>query len=87
LAPKISYLFSKNISLDLFYEYISKENQIGVLETLFQNRFGSVFNYTGKGKFTMNGEVSLYENKFSGNEFSSVGYQMLEGLQTGQNLT
>ncbi|HSN48010.1 MAG TPA: hypothetical protein VLR29_04555 [Flavobacterium sp.] len=35
----------------------------------------------------MNGEVSFYQNKFVGNEFSSVGFQMLEGLQTGQNLT
>ena len=35
----------------------------------------------------MNGEVSFYQNKFDGNEFSSVGFQMLEGLQTGQNLT
>jgi hypothetical protein len=87
LAPKISYLFSKNISLDLFYEYLNKENQIGSFDTLLQNRFGSTFSYTGNRKFTVNGEVSLYENKFDGNEFSSVGYQMLEGLQTGQNLT
>jgi len=87
LAPKISYLFSKNISLDLFYEYFNKENQIGSFDTLVQNRFGSTFSYAKNRKFTVNGEVSLYENKFNGNEFSSVGYQMLEGLQTGQNLT
>jgi hypothetical protein len=87
LAPKISYLFSKSISLDLFYEYISKENKIGSLDTLFQNRFGTAFSYNGSSKFTANGEVSLYENDFKGNEFSSAGYQMLEGLQTGQNLT
>ncbi|WP_264565696.1 hypothetical protein [Flavobacterium sp. N3904] len=87
LAPKISYLFSKNISLDLFYEYENKENQIGSLDTLLQNRFGSAFNYIGNGKFTANGEISLYENKFNGDAFSSVGYQMLEGLQTGQNIT
>ena len=35
----------------------------------------------------MNGEISFYQNKFKGNEFSSVGFQMLEGLQAGQNLT
>lgn len=35
----------------------------------------------------MNGEISFYQNKFTGNEFSSVGFQMLEGLQAGQNLT
>jgi hypothetical protein len=87
LAPKISYLFSKSTSLDLFYELQNKENQIGNLETLLQTRFGTSFTYAGKKNFTMNGEVSFYQNKFVGNEFSSVGFQMLEGLQTGQNLT
>jgi hypothetical protein len=87
LAPKISYLFSKNTSWDLFYELQNKENQIGNLETLLQNRLGTSFSYASDKKFTMNGEISFYQNKFSGNEFSSVGFQMLEGLQTGQNLT
>jgi len=87
LAPKISYLFSKSNSWDLFYELQNKENQIGSFDSLVQNRFGTSFTYAGKSNFTMNGEVSFYQNKFEGNEFSSVGFQMLEGLQTGQNLT
>ena len=87
LAPKISYLFSKNTSWDIFYELQSKENQIGIFETLKQNRFGTAFSYANDKKITLNGEVSFYQNKFEGNEFSSVGFQMLEGLQTGQNLT
>ncbi|OXA82485.1 hypothetical protein SAMN05444397_107203 [Flavobacterium aquidurense] len=86
IAPKISYLFSKNTSLDFFYEFQNKENQIGNLETLHQNRLGTSFSYAGEKKVTLNGEFSFYENKFNGNEFSSVGFQMLEGLQAGQNL-
>ena len=86
IAPKISYLFSKNTSLDFFYEVQNKENQIGNLETLIQNRLGTSFSYAGDKKITINGEFSFYENKFTGDEFSSVGYQMLEGLQAGQNL-
>ncbi|TDD99292.1 hypothetical protein [Flavobacterium cellulosilyticum] len=87
LAPKISYLFSKNTSLDLFYELQKKNNQIGNFDTLLQNRFGTSFTYASSKNLTMNGEVSFYQNKFNGNEYSSVGFQMLEGLQTGQNLT
>ena len=87
LAPKISYLFSKNTSWDLFYELQNKENQIGVFEKLIQNRFGTSFSYSSDKKLTLNGEISFYQNKFTGNEFSSVGFQMLEGLQTGQNMT
>ncbi|MBE0391810.1 hypothetical protein [Flavobacterium sp. PL002] len=87
LAPKISYLFSKNTSWDIFYELQNKENQIGALESLQQNRFGTSFSYSGSKKVVINGEVSFYQNKFSGDEFSAVGFQMLEGLQNGQNLT
>ncbi len=87
LAPKISYLFTKSTSWDIFYELQNKENQIGNFETLLQNRFGTSFTYAGQNKLTMNGELSFYQNKYVGNEFSSVGFQMLEGLQTGQNLT
>ena len=87
LAPKISYLFSKNTSWDLFYELQNKENKTGESETLRQSRFGTSFSYAGSNKLTMNGEISFYQNKFTGNAYSSVGFQMLEGLQTGQNLT
>lgn len=86
VAPKISYLFSKNTSLDFFYEFQNKENKIGNFETLVQNRLGTSFSFAGEKKVTLNGEFSFYQNKFNGNEFSSVGFQMLEGLQAGQNL-
>ncbi len=86
-APKISYLFSKNTTWDLFYEYQIKENQIGKLEKVSQNRLGTAFTYSISSKFTMNGECSFYKNKFIGDQLSSVGFQMLEGLQAGQNVT
>ena len=87
LLPKLSYLFSKNASWDLFYEFQNKKNQIGDLETLSQSRLGTSFNYSGEKQFSLNGEFSLYENNFAGNEQSPVAYQMLEGLQPGKNLT
>ncbi len=87
LAPKLSYLFSKSTSWDLFYELQNKENQIGNVETLWQNRFGTSFSYAGKKSLILNGEISFYQNKYLGDELSAVGFQMLEGLQNGQNLT
>ena len=35
----------------------------------------------------MNGEFSLYQNKFDGDVQSPVAYTMLEGLQPGKNMT
>ena len=86
-APKVSYLFSKSTSWDLFYEFQNKENQMVSFETLVQNKWGTSFSFVGKKNLILNGEISFYQNKFKGNELSAVGFQMLEGLQKGQNLT
>ena len=87
LMPKVSYLFSRNVSLDIFYEFQNKENKISNFETLKQTRFGTSFTYAGEKKLIMNGEISLYNNDFAGDAFSPVAYQMLAGLQPGKNTT
>lgn len=87
IVPKIGYLFSKNASWDVFYEFQNKENQIGALETLVQNRFGTSFTLNGTKGFSINGEFSYYKNSFQGNNLAPVAFQMLEGLQPGKNQT
>ena len=87
VMPKLSYIFSRNASWDLFYEYTSKENRIGEMETLYQQRVGTSFSYASEKQFTASGEFSLYKNDFTGNQLSPAAYQMMEGLQAGQNLT
>jgi hypothetical protein len=86
-SPKVAYLFSKNASWDVFYEFQNKENQIGAFESLNQNRFGSSFTFNSEKGFSVNGEFSLYNNSFEGNSLSAVGFQLLEGLQIGKNQT
>ncbi|WP_395059911.1 hypothetical protein [Flavobacterium sp.] len=87
LEPKISYLFSKNASLDVFYERQNKDNKLGDNESLKQNKFGTSFSFSSEKKLTINGEFSWFDNKFIGDEFSPVAFQMLEGLQPGKNMT
>ncbi len=87
IQPKLGYLFTKNASLDVFYEFQKKENTIGTFENLKQTRFGTSFSYISTKDFTTNGEFSLIDNKFVGDELSPVAFQMLEGLQAGKNLT
>src|SRR5690554_251627 len=87
IHPKISYLFSQNARLELFYEWKNKKNIQGELETLEQHRIGTSFNWSTSQKFILNGEFSFYQNNFNGNPLSAVAYQMLEGLQAGKNLT
>jgi hypothetical protein len=87
IEPKIGYLFSKNASWDVFFEYQQKENLTGAFESLSQTRFGTSFTYNSEKGFSMNGEFSMYQNSFEGNVLSAVGFQMLEGLQPGKNAT
>ena len=83
--PKVSYIFSRNASLDIFYEFRKKQNQIGAGETLSQNKLGTSFSYSSDQKFTMSGSYAFLSNDYSGESNSAVGFQMLEGLQSGKN--
>ncbi len=52
-GPKISYLFSKNASWDVFCEFQHKNNRIGALETLKQQRLGTSFTYSDKNSLPL----------------------------------
>lgn len=84
LNPKVSYLFSKNTHLATFFEYQKKINTMGV-ESLEQNKIGISFGVTNEKGFSANGEISVFKNKFDGDNYSPVAYQLLEGNQPGVN--
>ncbi|SFU58189.1 hypothetical protein SAMN05216480_10898 [Pustulibacterium marinum] len=84
--PKISYLFNLNSKFDLFYQFENKQNQIGE-GSLQQHNIGASFSYANMQKVSLNGEFNYFKNNFEGNAYSPVGYQILEGLQTGNNFT
>lgn len=87
LNPKLSYLFNENSRFDIFYQYTTKDNTIGGLETLSQQKFGLGFNLSKNEKGAVNGEVNYFSNNFNGNPNTPVAFQMLEGLQPGNNFT
>lgn len=85
--PKLSYLFNENAQFDVFYQYTSKKNTIGSLESLAQNNYGLSFTYNNAQKIALTGEFNFFQNEFEGNANTPVAYQMLEGLQPGKNFT
>lgn len=87
LNPKLSYLFNDNSRFDVFYQYTTKDNKIGGLEYLNQQKLGIGFNFSKSEKSAINGEINYFSNTFEGNPNSPVAYQMLEGLQPGKNFT
>ncbi|MDG5490436.1 hypothetical protein [Psychroserpens sp. SPM9] len=85
--PKLSYIFNENARFDIFYQYTSKDNVIGNLEQLLQNNYGLSFTYNNANKLALTGEVNFFKNEFEGNANTPVAYQILEGLQPGNNFT
>ncbi len=85
--PKLSYLFNENAQFDVFYQYTSKSNTIGNLESLAQNNYGLSFTYNNAQKIALTGEFNFFQNEFKGNANTPVAYQILEGLQPGKNFT
>ncbi|MFD0989424.1 hypothetical protein ACFQ1R_04915 [Mariniflexile jejuense] len=85
--PKLSYLFNDNSRFDIFYQFANKENTIGSLETLKQQKYGTSFTLSSSQKSSVIGEFNFFSNNFSGSANTPVSYQMLEGLQPGRNFT
>jgi hypothetical protein len=59
VEPKISYLFSQNATLDLFYDFQKKRNTIGETENLNQQKLGLSFNFASDKKYVINGILLL----------------------------
>ncbi|MFK7783444.1 hypothetical protein [Psychroserpens sp.] len=87
IEPKLSYIFNENARFDVFYQYTTKDNTVGDEEGLFQNNFGLSFTYNNAQKIALTGEVNYFNNEYNGNPNTPVAYQILEGLQPGNNFT
>ena len=86
IIPKISYLLNKDNRLSAFYEFRHKENQLINFEKLQQQKIGVDYYYS-KNKKQVSATFTAFFNDFTGETNSPVAYQMLEGLQAGQNFT
>ncbi len=87
LSPKISYFFDRKLRFDGSYTFKDKENTKSAFETLEMHKLNLGGQYTNQNKITVLGNLGYILNSFEGSVNSVVGYQMLEGLQPGSNLT
>ncbi len=87
LNPKVSYLIDPQTRFDVFYQFLNKDNLLGAMENLDQQKLGISFAYANAAKISVSGEFNYIDNAFDGSAFSPVAYQMLEGLQPGTNFT
>lgn len=85
--PKVSYFLTQNMRFDVFYQFDQQRNRLGKREELNQQKFGTSFNFSKAQKYSVTGEFNYIYNNFSGNSFSPVAFEMLEGLQPDKNFT
>lgn len=84
--PTLTYLQGSGVKIKLFFEQSDKRNrESDGAETNLSKKFGGELNVrkVGKGSVIVSGSYLI--NDFVGDANSPVAYQMLEGLQPGQN--
>lgn len=80
----LTYSFSKSSNFSLNYEYKNKE-EVVTFSQLELHKIGSSYQYAHPEKGAILADFNLYKNTFNGIENSPVAYEMLEGLQPGNN--
>ncbi|NOG56291.1 MAG: hypothetical protein HND54_00995 [Bacteroidetes bacterium] len=83
-----TFIFQPNVRfrVNLSATYSDRENILG--EETSINQTGAIemqYNQAGKGAFSMN--VSYIKINFNSNQNSSLSFEMLDGLQAGNNIT
>ncbi|MDR2980193.1 MAG: hypothetical protein LBV02_07130 [Bacteroidales bacterium] len=82
----IQYSHNNSIYFSLSYAYKTKINLSGE-EKLYQHQVEFQANYRIANKANLAGTVQWNSIRYNAEENSSISYEMLEGLQNGQNLT
>lgn len=84
LYSNLEYSFSRNSNFSFAYAYKNKAD-FTRLTYLKLHKIGTSYQYSHPDKGAILANFSLYKNNFSGNTNSPVAYEMLEGLQPGNN--
>ncbi len=87
ISPHLSYNFDASSQLNFIGEWRQTENQINAKESLNQQQLALSFSSAFKTSSTLNAELRYIKNDFTGQGNTPVAYQLLEGLQTGENWT
>lgn len=81
--PKVTYKFSPQIQAELSASYKYKQRQLGEERLKAYELVGTL--QWERTKTAIRANFGFIDNRFSGNHFSIVGNQMLDGLRPGKN--
>ena len=83
---KLQYTYQQHFRISLEYKYKQLNNQIGSKEQLTSHDIGSELSLNRSAKSDLRASFHWVGVEFTGTASNAVGFQMLEGLQTGTNL-
>lgn len=88
LGSELGFQFSNILRLSFNYAFISQKNEINFGgEISKNNRLGTEFRYNQLTKGSLVAKLNYINNNYTGLSNSPVAFEMLEGLQRGNNLT
>ncbi len=87
-GPELGFQFNNIIRLSFNYAYIKQQNEPAFGgEKSINNRLGTELRYSQLSKGSIVAKLNYINNQYNGLANSPVAYEMLEGLQRGNNLT
>ena len=86
IKPNLTYFFDKTHWLKSSLEWAEKQNELQG-EQLNIRKLSFNYSFTSVKETRFSVDFNLLQNHFEGNSNSAVGYQMLEGLKPGKNMT
>lgn len=88
IEPKLQFIWSTIHRLDIKSKIFTAENQVILGGEKTKNmEFGLAYNYTKASQGTFNLGFNYIQVDFSGIPSTTLGYELLRGLQQGDNLT
>ena len=87
--PQLTFQARNNLRITLHYKYTDKTNRIGNenIEKAVIQRIGTDIKYNMPSKASLTFRFDMIQIKYNSDENTSLAYEMLEALKSGQNLT
>jgi len=88
VQPSLIFQPTTTYRITLDAKYSDKENSpVFGGERAILREIGTTFKYNETEKGSLQGNFKMIEIGYNGNEFSALGFEILEGLRTGTNFT
>ena len=88
IEPNLQFTFKNKYRIELKTKYFNAQNSnIYGGEKAENIELGTEFRYTEAGKGSLNAGINYIKVDFDGSGSSTLGYELLRGLQNGNNVT